>query len=49
MTLKNGFLKCLSLFYQPMDEKIKTRSLRFPAKKPEYGESIVRLANPVGV
>ena len=32
-----------------MDEKIKTRPLRFPAKKPEYGESIVRLANPVGV
>ena len=31
MTLKNSFGKC-SLFYQPMDEKIKTWTLRFPAK-----------------
>ena len=33
------------LFYQPVDEKIKTWPLRFPAKK--YGEDIVRLANRV--
>ena len=35
MTLKNGFGKCsLSLlFYQPVDEKIKTLTLRFPAKE----------------
>ena len=33
MTLKNGFDKCSYLFYHPpMDEKIKTRTLRFPAK-----------------
>ena len=32
MTLKNGFGKCY-LFYQPMDEKIKTWPLRFPAKE----------------
>ena len=33
MTLKNGFGECsLLLFYQPMDEKIKTCFLRFPAK-----------------
>ena len=35
MTLKNGFCKCslVYLFYQPMDTKIKTWSLRFPAKE----------------
>ena len=35
MTLKNGFGKCSSihLFHQPMDEKIKTWTLRFPAKE----------------
>ena len=32
MTLKNGFRKCY-LFYQPMDEKNKTWTLRFPAKE----------------
>ena len=33
MTLKNGFDKCSYLFYHPqMNEKIKTRTLRFPAK-----------------
>ena len=33
MTLKNGFDKCSYLFYHPtMDEKIKTRTLRYPAK-----------------
>jgi len=33
MTLKNGFDKCSYLFYHPpMDEKIKTWTLRFPAK-----------------
>ena len=31
MTFKNGFGKCS--FYQPMDEKIKTWILRFPAKE----------------
>ena len=33
MTLKNGFDTCSYLFYQPMDEKIKTWTLRFPAKE----------------
>ena len=32
MTLKNGLCKYY-LFYQPMVEKIKTWTLRFPAKK----------------
>ena len=33
-----------------MDEKIKTRHLRFPAKKkPYYGEGIVRFAIRVAV
>ena len=32
MTLKNGFRKC-SLFYQPMDQKIKKRTLHFLAKE----------------
>ena len=31
MTLKNGFTKCSLLFYQPIDDKIKTWTLRFPA------------------
>ena len=36
MTLKNGlgtFVSVRYLFYQPMDEKIKTWTLRFPAKE----------------
>ena len=34
MTLNNGFFRCsLYLFYKPMDEKIKTWPLRFPAKE----------------
>ena len=34
MTLKNGFdISVRYLFYQPMDEKIKTWALRFPAKE----------------
>ena len=32
MTLKNGFGKCSSV-YQPIDEKVKTWTLRFPAKE----------------
>ena len=32
MTLKNGFGKCY-LSYQPMDEKIRKWTLRFPAKE----------------
>ena len=32
MTLKNGFRKC-SLFYQPMDQKIKKWTLHFLAKE----------------
>ena len=32
MTLKNASGKCY-LFYQPMDEKIKTWPVRFPAKE----------------
>ena len=32
------------LFYQPMDEKIKTWPLPFPAKDPKHGEDILRLA-----
>ena len=40
------------LFYQPMDEKIKTRTPRFPNRKiinKKYGEDIARLANSVAV
>ena len=33
MTLKIGFGKCSLFVYQPMDEKIKTWALRFPAKE----------------
>ena len=33
MTLKNGFGNNLYLFYQLMEEKIKTWALRFPAKE----------------
>ena len=35
MTFKNGFgkISVRYLFYQPMDEKIKTWTLRFPAKE----------------
>ena len=33
MTLKNGFVSVRYLFYQPMDEKLKTQPLRFPAKE----------------
>ena len=34
MTLKKGFgTPVRYLFYQPMDEKIKTRTLRFPTKE----------------
>ena len=33
MTLKNGFRKFSLLFYHPMDEKIKTWTLCFPAEK----------------
>ena len=33
MTLKNGFGKCSLFVYQPMEEKIKTCTLRFPAKE----------------
>ena len=33
MTLKNSFGKVRYLFYQPVDEKIKTWPLRFPAKE----------------
>ena len=37
-------------FHQPMDEKIKTWTLRFPAKEnPNIEEGIVRLANRVAV
>ena len=47
MTLKNGFGKC-SLFYQPMDEKIKTWTLRFPAEENRNtGKGTVRLAKIV--
>jgi len=33
MTLKNGLVSVRYLFYQPMEEKIKTCTLRFPAKE----------------
>ena len=33
MNLKNGFCKVSYLFYQPMDEKIKTWTLRFLTKE----------------
>ena len=38
MTLKNGFVKCSLFVYQPVDEKIKTWTLRFPAKENPYME-----------
>ena len=39
MTLKSSFGKCLLLFYKPVDEKIKTWTLRFPAKEnPNLGK-----------
>ena len=39
MNLKSSFGKCLLLFYKPMDEKIKTWTLRFPAKEnPNMGK-----------
>ena len=46
MTLKNGFGKCYVsvrylLFYQPVDEKIRARPLRFPAKENQSRKSIV--------
>ena len=42
MTLKNGFLSLLYLFYQPMDEKIKTRTLRFSAKEnPDMEKALI--------
>ena len=38
------------LFYQPMHEKFKTWTLRFPAKEnPNIYRGIVRLANRVAV
>ena len=38
------------LFHQPMDEKIKTWTLRFPAKEnPNNGEGIARLSTCVAV
>ena len=45
MTLKNGFGKCSSV-YQPIDEKVKTWTPRFPSKENPnmHGESIVQLA-----
>ena len=50
MTLKKVFVSVRYMFYQPMDEMIKTWPLRFPAKrKPYYGKGIVRLANRVAV
>ena len=41
----------LYLFYQPMDEKITTWALRFPAKENSnnYGEGIVPLASRVAL
>ena len=33
MTLKNGSVSVCYLFYQPMDGKNKTWTLRFPAKE----------------
>ena len=42
MTLKSSFGKCLLLFYKPMDEKIKTWTLRFPAKEnPNMGKVLL--------
>ena len=41
MTLKNGFGKCSFFVSQPMDEKIKTWPLRFPAKEnPNMGKAL---------
>ena len=33
MSLKNGLVSVCYLFYQPMDKKIRTWTLRFPAKE----------------
>ena len=33
MTLKNGFDNCSLFVFQPMDERIKTWTLRFPTKE----------------
>ena len=49
MTLKMVSVSVCYLFYQPMDEKIKTWPLRFPAKENPNGEGIVRLANRIAV
>ena len=51
MTLKMVSVSVRYLFYQLMDEKIKTWTFRFPAKENPniIGEGIVRLANPVAV
>ena len=43
MTLKNGFARSVNvryLFYQPLDEKIKTWPLRFSAKKPNLEKAL---------
>ena len=41
MTLKNGFGNCSYLFYQPMEEKITTWTLCFPAKEnPDMGKAL---------
>ena len=54
MTLKNGFAKRLLFFYQLMDEKIKTWSVRFPSKEnPEMEKALfdwpIALQNDVKV
>ena len=43
MTLKNGCCKCslVYFFYQPMDKKIKTWNLRFPAKENPSMEKVL--------
>ena len=50
MTLKVVSVTVRGFFYQPMNEKIKTWTLSFPAKENlNNGEVIVRLANRVAV
>ena len=47
MTLKNGSVSVRYLFYQPVDEKIKTWPFRFPAKENPNMNRVIVLQNYV--
>ena len=50
MTLKIDSISVRYLFYQPMDEKIKTWTLRFPAKEnPNMEKALFDWSNRVAV